>query len=256
MLGRSLSRPLYAADGQLHLRLDPAVGGSERVIRARVGAAVHYASLDTGSAGLTNIGFARLGLGEPGDPVRVVFEALVPGSAGNLNARAELSAVAWVWPGLPGAEGSGDLLPAPANFVAARSAGLRRDGAVLITDVFVDPVDWLRDFDHAGGGDARAARLAATLERFARAAALRSMNAFLNRLALRHLRHALRPEVVGGVGEAELVLEALGKMRRAVGALVHDHDLLAPRRPPAEKLGHFGRERGLVDADVEEAHPP
>ena len=160
MLGRSLSRPLYAADGQLHLRLDPGVGGSERVIRARVGTAVHYASLDTGSGGLASIGFAGLGLGAPGDPVRVVFEALVPGSAGDLDARAELSAVAWVWPGLTGAEGSGDLLPAPANFVAARSAGLRRDGAVLHVDHRVDVEAPILGIEAEAGDGVREFRLA------------------------------------------------------------------------------------------------
>lgn len=135
VLGRNLSRPLYAADGRLHLRINPDIGGSIRIIRARMGDAVHYAELDAGSDGLASMAFSDLGLGASADPARVVFEALAPGAAGDLKARAELSVAAWIWPGLDSVQGGGDVLPAPSTFQGARSAGLRRDGALL----FVDP---------------------------------------------------------------------------------------------------------------------
>jgi hypothetical protein len=103
VLGRGQSRPLYAADGRLHLRIDPDVGGPERVIRARIGASVRYADLAVGRDGLACLNLAALGFDAPGDPVRVTFEALAPGApVGDLETRAELAVVAWIWPGLTG----------------------------------------------------------------------------------------------------------------------------------------------------------
>lgn len=64
-------------------------------------------------------------------------------------------------------------------------AGSEAAAMSLLAEVHVEGLDALRAFDHAGGGDARAARIAALLERFARAAALGETEAFLGRLDLR-----------------------------------------------------------------------
>lgn len=102
------------------------------------------------------------GLGAPGDPVRVLFEALAPGALNDLDARAELSVAAWIWPGLDGLTASGDLLPAPESFVEARSAGLRRDRDGLHIDYRAEvkaPIlgiqdgDTVREFRLAVRGD-------------------------------------------------------------------------------------------------------
>jgi hypothetical protein len=134
VLGRSLSRPLYAADGRLHLRIDPGIGGPQRVIRARIGDRPVFWVLEVGEDGTASVGFERFGLDRPGDPVRVVFEALAPRGAGDPDTRAELSVGAFVWPGVAAAAGFGETLPAPARFLPARSAGLRKDGAILHVD--------------------------------------------------------------------------------------------------------------------------
>ena len=64
-------------------------------------------------------------------------------------------------------------------------AGPDAAATALLANVHIDGLDALRAFDKAGGGDARAARIAALLERFARAAALGEAANFLDRLALR-----------------------------------------------------------------------
>jgi hypothetical protein len=148
VIGRSGSRTLFVCDGHVKLRLEPGVGGSERIIRALAGDTVHYATLDTGADGEAIVSFAKLGLALPGDPVQVRFEALAPGAVGDRNSRAELAATAWIWPGLKTEQAADDVLPAPANFVAARSAGLWRDGDRLHIDHRVDveaPILGLRD---------------------------------------------------------------------------------------------------------------
>lgn len=134
VLGRSLSRPLYAADGRLHLRIDPGIGGPQRVIRTRIGDRPVFWVLEVGEDGTASVGFERFGLDRPGDPVRVVFEALAPRGAGDPDTRAELSVGTFVWPGVAAAAGFGETLPAPARFLPARSAGLRKDGAILHVD--------------------------------------------------------------------------------------------------------------------------
>lgn len=57
--------------------------------------------------------------------------------------------------------------------------------AACIAAVHVEGLERLRDFDHGGGGDDRTARIAAALERFARASALGEAGSLLERLASR-----------------------------------------------------------------------
>jgi len=133
VLGRDGSRALHAADGNLRLRLDPEVGGGARILRARIGDLVRYASLDLGPTGDIQLPLAEFGLDAPADPVAVRFELLASGAAGDLAARAELATTAWIWPGLDRDAGMGDVLPLPSTFLQARSAGLLGiDGSLRI----------------------------------------------------------------------------------------------------------------------------
>lgn len=148
VLGRSGSMPLFGCDGGLELRLEPGLGSPERIIRARTGDRVRYASVTTDAGGHARLSLAGLALDRPDDPARIRFEALAPGAAGDLEARAELAVTAWIWPGVTGAAATAETLPAPGNFVAARSAALQRQGDFLHVDLRADvdaPILGLQD---------------------------------------------------------------------------------------------------------------
>lgn len=134
VLGRDASRVLYACGGQLNLKLDPGIGGPQRILRARVGETVHYRNIDIPETGLISVPFAELKLNQAGSPAQVRFEVLAPGAAGDLDARSELSTTCWVWPGVAAPVGELDGLPIPENLGAARSAGLKLLDGLLSVD--------------------------------------------------------------------------------------------------------------------------
>ena len=137
-IGRSGSRALLAGDGALVVKLDPDVGSSQRIIRARHGSKVKYAMIDADSEGMARIPFSRFDFGPELDPCRLVFEVLADGATGDLDARVELSATAWLWPSLAVPEGELTELRMPGNFDRARSAGLRADRDRLYVDLRAD----------------------------------------------------------------------------------------------------------------------
>ena len=126
-IGRSGSCALLAGDGALVLKLDPAVGSSQRVIRARLGPEVKYTLIEVDREGMARIPFSRFDFGPGLDPCRSIFEVLAHGAAGDLEARVDLSATTWLWPNLTVPEGELTEFPMPGNFDPARSAGLRAD---------------------------------------------------------------------------------------------------------------------------------
>ena len=137
-IGRSGSRALLAGDGALVVKLDPDVGSSQRIIRARYGSKVKYAMINADSEGMARIPFTRFDFGPELDPCRLVFEILADGATGDLDARVELSATAWLWPSLAVPEGELTELRMPGNFDRARSAGLRADRDRLYVDLRAD----------------------------------------------------------------------------------------------------------------------
>ena len=137
-IGRSGSRALLAGDGALVVKLDPAVGGSQRVIRARLGSEVKFTLIDVDREGMARIPFSRFDSGPGLDPCRSVFEVLAHGAAGDLEARVELSATAWIWPNLTVPERELTEFPMPGNFDPTRSAGLRADQDRLHVDPRAD----------------------------------------------------------------------------------------------------------------------
>lgn len=137
-IGRSGSRALLAGDGALVVKLDPDVGSSRRVIRARLGSEVKFTMIDADSEGIARIPFSRFDFGPGLDPCRSIFEVLAYGAAGDLEARVELSATAWLWPSLTVPAGELTELPLPGNFDPTRSAGLRADQDRLHVDLRAD----------------------------------------------------------------------------------------------------------------------
>lgn len=63
--------------------------------------------------------------------------------------------------------------------------GPEAPAAGILAAAWIEEIDRLRIYDHAGGGDERAARFAALLDRFARASALGEAATFLDRLVFR-----------------------------------------------------------------------
>lgn len=124
VLGRDGSRPLYACDGQLVLRINPEIGGRGRILRARLGEVTRYIGLDLPTSGEMRIPLFDLGFDAASEPGSANFEILAPGAFRNSDARAELALSAWIWPGLTVEAARGDWLPLPGNFVAARSQGV------------------------------------------------------------------------------------------------------------------------------------
>lgn len=134
-IGRDRSRALLAGDGALVVKLDPQVGGRTRIVRARIGDEVKFAEVNTDDNGAARIPFSDFALAPETPPGKVVFEVLAPGAAGDLDARAEVLATGWIWPGMTTPEGALAEMPCPENYIAARSAGLRREGDRLFVDL-------------------------------------------------------------------------------------------------------------------------
>lgn len=138
VLGRAGSRALMTGDATLILKLDPEIGGNQRIIRARIGEQIRYATIETDADGLARIPFSRFAFDPDSAPGRTVFEVLAPGAAGDPEARSELSVTTWLWPGIIKEDGELKQLPRPENFNASRSAGLRADGGLLHVDLRTD----------------------------------------------------------------------------------------------------------------------
>ncbi|SIT05291.1 hypothetical protein SAMN05421759_11273 [Roseivivax lentus] len=124
-LAHDASRRLLSCDGALIIQLDPEIGGRTRILRARHGDTRAFREITVDADGQARIAFSDLGLDQQGDPVRVRFEVLAPGAAGDDEARAELATAAWIWPGMSRLDGDPATMPKPGNWNAARSAGLR-----------------------------------------------------------------------------------------------------------------------------------
>jgi len=127
VLGRNGNSALYANDLTIFLRLDPDVGGAERIVRARIGNASRYRSIRIGERNEASVTFDKFGFGPDCDPGKAIFEVLVPGAAGDLNARADLKAKSWVWPAVAPPAGDLENVKVPSNYVPARSSGLHVD---------------------------------------------------------------------------------------------------------------------------------
>lgn len=132
-IGRAGTRPLVTGDGELVIRLDPDIGGHNRIVRARLGDMVKYAPLLLDEKGIGHIKFSSFDFSGDIPPCKAIFEVLAPGAAGDLEARAELSVSTCMWPGLLHDQVPLLELPCPENFVPSHSAGLRRvDGRLEI----------------------------------------------------------------------------------------------------------------------------
>ena len=134
-IGRDGTRPLLAADGELVLKIDPEIGGSIRILRARFDGRARYVSVEADPSGIVSTPLSAFGLHATGDPVRVTFEALAPGAAGDLQARSEISVAAWIWPGVPTPVTDLCDVPMPGNIDPARVAGLK----ILDGKLSIDP---------------------------------------------------------------------------------------------------------------------
>lgn len=162
-IGRAGTQPLYGADADLHVRIDPELGGRSRIVRARRGDDVRFASVDADARGEAVIPLRAFRLDETGDPSPALFEVLAPSAAGDLDARAELVTGGWVWPGVPAPERELSDVTVPSNFVLARSAGLEVVGGRLFPDPRADvdrPFLGLRE-----GGTVREFTLSARVEK-------------------------------------------------------------------------------------------
>lgn len=133
-LARDGSRALLSGTGKLVLSINPEIGGPSRIIRARIGDRVRYADVTVGEDGAATVLFGAFGLDIPGDPARVRFEVLAPGAAGDLEARAELAATSWVWPGMTMPADGWQGFARPGNFRPGSSAGLVENGEELRVD--------------------------------------------------------------------------------------------------------------------------
>jgi hypothetical protein len=127
VLGRNGSTALYANDLKIQMRLDPDVGGSSRIIRATIEGIARFVSIEIDEDNLAEVAFTEFGFDADIDPGRAVFEVLVPGAAGDPDARADLKAQCWVWSGVPPQSGDLTFAPIPSNYDQARSAGLHVD---------------------------------------------------------------------------------------------------------------------------------
>jgi hypothetical protein len=134
VLGRDGTRALYASDGALILKINPEIGGSSRIVRARSGDDVRFAGIEVATTDPIRLDLSQLGLNGTGSPREVIFDVLAPGAAGDLQARADLSTRAWVWPGISSPSGDLTNVPTPANYDPARSAGLQEAGGYLSVD--------------------------------------------------------------------------------------------------------------------------
>lgn len=124
VLGRAGARALYASDGALVLKVNPEIGGSSRIVRARSGEDVRFASIEIAGQDPLRLDLSRFGFDRSGPPREVIFDVLAPGAAGDLHARADLSTRAWIWPGVASPQGELSEIPTPGNYDPARSAGV------------------------------------------------------------------------------------------------------------------------------------
>jgi hypothetical protein len=126
VIGQDGSQALYDISGGIRLQLDPEVGGRDRILRARLASGeIRFASVEVDAAGSCVIPFSALRLDHPGSPQPILFEILAPGSAGNLEERAELTTRAWIWPGVVLPQEGLLSLPCPDNLEIGHSAGLK-----------------------------------------------------------------------------------------------------------------------------------
>lgn len=136
VIGQDGSQVLYDISGGIHLQLDPEVGGHDRILRARLASGeIRYASVAVDAAGSCLIPFSSLRLDHSGSPQPILFEILAPGSAGNLEERAELTTCAWIWPGVVLPQEGLLSLPCPDNLEIGNSAGLK----ILDNRIEADP---------------------------------------------------------------------------------------------------------------------
>ena len=124
VLGRNGSNALYANDLSILMRLNPEIGGKDRIIRAKLGDVVRLLNIRIDANHEAGVNFLEFGFDPSTDPGRVTFEVLVPGAAGDPNARADLMARCWIWPCVT--QQTSDVLgvPVPGNYDPSHSAGL------------------------------------------------------------------------------------------------------------------------------------
>lgn len=127
VLGRNGNSALYANDLKIHMRLDLEVGGEERILRARIGVSSRYRSIRINGKNDASVTFNSFGFDPNSDPGKIIVEVLIPGAAGDPNARADLKATSWVWPGVTPPTGDLENVEVPSNYVPARSSGLHVD---------------------------------------------------------------------------------------------------------------------------------
>lgn len=137
-LASDASRRLLSCDGAVVVKLDAEIGGRSRILRATFGEERRFREIMVDQGGLARVPFEDLGLTAPGAPQRIRFDVLAPGAAGDEGARAELSASVWIWPGVARLNGDPITLPRPANYLPARSAGLREISGGLVVDERAD----------------------------------------------------------------------------------------------------------------------
>lgn len=134
VLGRAGARALYASDGALVLKIDPEIGGTSRIVRARSGDDVRFAGIEIATNDPLRLDLSQLGFQRTGSPREVIFDVLAPGAAGDLQARADLSTRAWIWPGVSSPQGDLSNIPTPGNYDPARSSGLQEIGGYISVD--------------------------------------------------------------------------------------------------------------------------
>lgn len=125
VLGRDGSRALYGCDGSVVVKMDPEIGGENRILRARFGNAVRYQMVELSANNAISMPFSALGLDAPGDPGEVIFEVLAPGAAGDLDARANLKTTCWIWQGVSTPQEDLADQVVPRNIATGHSAGLK-----------------------------------------------------------------------------------------------------------------------------------
>lgn len=137
-LASDASRRLLSCDGAVVVKLNAEIGGRSRILRATFGEKRRFREIMVDQGGLARVPFEDLGLTSPGAPQRIRFDVLAPGAAGDEGARAELSASIWIWPGVARLNGDPITLPRPANYLPARSAGMREISGGLVVDERAD----------------------------------------------------------------------------------------------------------------------
>ncbi|WP_458879486.1 hypothetical protein [Arenibacterium sp. CAU 1754] len=136
VIGRNGQNALYANDLTIYVRLDPEIGGAERILRARIGKTSRYSRISIDGQNEARVSFSSLNFDPAADPGKATFEVLVPGAAGDTNARADLKATSWVWPAAMPPMGDLENVKVPSNYLPARSSGLQVDSFERLS---VDP---------------------------------------------------------------------------------------------------------------------